>query len=330
MSLIKMRLPIFGSEGEEFCPCFYLERVRDESDEEFVQSVEQSASKILGEISEWEYLSRRAIDGLMPRLNRVFEEMKVAYGERVIPDKILKAAAEKGSKAPRVAAATSAAVTQAESKKRKDGEGSKAVPKRRKVAMAAADSAEEVAKSGQGALENAPGGPARCMDEDLMISTVTPPPTEPPSAAAPSSSAAAAPPVAPSAGVTFLPGIFGDDSSESEEEIPTHDITPDVASASKSEESPARGERSAKTRVDEESKVESDKRVEPPAPEADQPPPEPSRPTQAATSSEVAREKFRQRKSCPGWVPAPSWRLRRRWSFKGGSRSWRRGGRRRR
>jgi hypothetical protein len=80
----------------------------------------------------------------------------------VIPDKILKAAAEKGSKAPRVAAGTSAAVTQAESKKRKDGEGSKAVPKRRKVAKAAADSAEEVAKSGQGASENAPGGPARC------------------------------------------------------------------------------------------------------------------------------------------------------------------------
>jgi hypothetical protein len=78
MSLIKMDLPVFGSEGEEFCPCFYLERARDESDEEFVQSVEQSASKILGEISEREYLSHRAIDGLMPRLNRVFEEMKVA------------------------------------------------------------------------------------------------------------------------------------------------------------------------------------------------------------------------------------------------------------
>ena len=77
MTLVRMKLPIFGSTEGEFYPCFYLTHVEDETDEEFVSEVEQSASKILGEISEREYLSRRTISGTMPWLNWVFEDMKV-------------------------------------------------------------------------------------------------------------------------------------------------------------------------------------------------------------------------------------------------------------
>ena len=57
MTLVKMKLPVFGSEEGEFCPCFYLKQAEDEMDEEFIAEVEESASKILGEVSEREYLS---------------------------------------------------------------------------------------------------------------------------------------------------------------------------------------------------------------------------------------------------------------------------------
>jgi len=65
MTLVRMKLPVFGSvEGE-----FYLTRAEDKTDKGFVSEVEQSASKILGEISKREYLSHHAIGGIMPRLN---------------------------------------------------------------------------------------------------------------------------------------------------------------------------------------------------------------------------------------------------------------------
>jgi len=66
MTLVRMKLPVFGNVEGEFGPCFYLTRAEDEIDKEFVNEVEQSASKILGEISKREYLSRLAIGGTMP------------------------------------------------------------------------------------------------------------------------------------------------------------------------------------------------------------------------------------------------------------------------
>jgi hypothetical protein len=75
-----------------------MERAMDETDEEFVSTVEKSTSMIIGEISDKEYLSRHAIGGTMPRLNWVFEEMKVTYGERKIPDKVLKSIEDKVAK----------------------------------------------------------------------------------------------------------------------------------------------------------------------------------------------------------------------------------------
>ena len=96
---MKMKFPMFGSEDGEFCPYFYIEHALDETDEEFVAEVEASASLIIGDISEKEYLSHRVIGWTMPRLNWVFEEMEMKYGERKIPEKVLKSIEDKATKA---------------------------------------------------------------------------------------------------------------------------------------------------------------------------------------------------------------------------------------
>lgn len=114
MSLVKMKLPVFGSEEGEFVPCFKLCRSEDETDEEFVKAIEKGATMLLGEISDKEYLSRRAIGGTMSRLNRVFEEMKVQYGEWKVPDKVIRSIEAKAAKAASATAAQQATV-QAES-----------------------------------------------------------------------------------------------------------------------------------------------------------------------------------------------------------------------
>lgn len=146
MTLVRMKLPVFGSAEGEFCPCFYLTRAEDETDEEFISEVEQSASKILGEIFEREYLSRCAIGSTMPRLNGMFEEMRVKYGDRKIPKKILKSVEDKATKVSKSTACPVATV-QAESKKMMEADALKAVARKRKVAKTAMDSTEEMAKS---------------------------------------------------------------------------------------------------------------------------------------------------------------------------------------
>lgn len=119
MTLVKTKLPMFGSEDGEFCPCFYIERAADEMNEEFVNEVEMSTSMIIGEISEREYLSRRAIGGTMPWLNRVFEEIKVKYGEHKIPEKVLRSIEDKAAKATK-SVGLPIAMARAESRKRKE------------------------------------------------------------------------------------------------------------------------------------------------------------------------------------------------------------------
>ena len=82
----------------------------------------------------------------MPQLNRVFEEMKVKYRDRKIPEKILKSVEDKAAKVSKSAADPVAAV-RAESRKRKEADALKVVTRTRKVAKTAMDSTEEVAES---------------------------------------------------------------------------------------------------------------------------------------------------------------------------------------
>jgi len=62
----------------------------------------------------------------MPLLNWVFEEMKVKYRDRRVPAKILKLVEDKVAKASKFAAAP-VATDRAESKKRKETDGPKAI-----------------------------------------------------------------------------------------------------------------------------------------------------------------------------------------------------------
>ena len=62
----------------------------------------------------------------MPRLNRVFKEIKVKYGDHRVPKKILKLVEDKMVKASKFAAAP-VATDRAESKKRKETDGPKAI-----------------------------------------------------------------------------------------------------------------------------------------------------------------------------------------------------------
>lgn len=61
------------------------------------------AQEILGEITEREYVARRAEAGNMPRLNRVLEEMGVKYGDHPMPEKVLTSVHEKEAAAAEVA-----------------------------------------------------------------------------------------------------------------------------------------------------------------------------------------------------------------------------------
>lgn len=150
MTLVKMKLPVFGSAESEYVPCFKLRRADDETDEQFVKAVEKAATLLLGDITDKEYLSRRAIGGTMPRLNRVFEEMKVHYGERKVREKVLRSVEAKAAKAAGTAAAVQA-TAQAESRKRKGAEPSKAPRKKVKSGRGSKVAAsEEAAESAHG------------------------------------------------------------------------------------------------------------------------------------------------------------------------------------
>ena len=78
-----------------------------------MKSTEAGAREILGEMSDKEYLARRAIVGTMPRLNRVFEEFGIHHEEHDVPTKIHKSLEDKARKA-----ATKNMTVVAEAKKR--------------------------------------------------------------------------------------------------------------------------------------------------------------------------------------------------------------------
>lgn len=130
---------------------------------------------ILGEVSEKEYLSHCVIGGTMPRLNRIFEEMKVTYGDHKIPDKVLKFVEAKAVKAAK-STAPSAATGRVESRKRKRTGAPKTVAKKRKSSRAAKDPAtEEMEESGHEGSAAAPTSAAASTaagDEDMMGSSV--------------------------------------------------------------------------------------------------------------------------------------------------------------
>ena len=106
-----VQVPVFGPpEGLPF-PRFGAGLPEDETNGSFLEHVEVSAWRIVGKISEKEYLQRRSALGTMPRFNRVFEELGIEYEDYVIPPDVLLGLERKKD--------SSKAVALAESKKRK-------------------------------------------------------------------------------------------------------------------------------------------------------------------------------------------------------------------
>ena len=99
MKLEKMKLSVFGGEEGEMCPFFSLQHIEDETDKEFITYVESTIALVLGKISDREYLARRAIGGTMPLLNRILEKLKLKYGDRKVPEKVLMSIEDKAAKA---------------------------------------------------------------------------------------------------------------------------------------------------------------------------------------------------------------------------------------
>lgn len=130
-----------------------------------MKSAKARAPKILVEMSDREYLMRRAIAGTMPRLNKVFEEFGIHQEEHEVPMKVTKFLEGKARKA------TAKNVTAvAEAKKRKGAKTSKVTTKRWKMkaasAAASADaSAVASAHVGEEDAEDLGGGSASAAAE---------------------------------------------------------------------------------------------------------------------------------------------------------------------
>jgi hypothetical protein len=123
-----VQVPVFGPlEGVPF-PQFGRVLPPDQDCDALVAGVEEVAQAIVGAMSDKEYLTRRSESGTMPWLNQVFEELGIHHEKHVVPPKVLASIEKKQQKA----AAKNATVA-AESKKRKDQDGSKVLSKWQKV-----------------------------------------------------------------------------------------------------------------------------------------------------------------------------------------------------
>jgi len=96
-----------------------------ETKESFLDRVEVSARRIVGKISEKEYLQPKSALGTMSRFNRIFEELRIEYNDYVIPPDVLLGLEKKKD--------SSKTVALAESKKRKGSGAVKQLAKKRKA-----------------------------------------------------------------------------------------------------------------------------------------------------------------------------------------------------
>ncbi|XP_066342308.1 uncharacterized protein [Miscanthus floridulus] len=120
------------------------------TDHSFISEVEEAAIGLVGKISEREYMSRRAVAGIMPWLNRVFEELGIVYREREVPTEVIASIDKKKKKKTSAKNVTA----EAESKKRKGAAVAQAPAKKKKssalVIAPAASSADSAGASSAG------------------------------------------------------------------------------------------------------------------------------------------------------------------------------------
>ena len=125
MTIEMVNLPDFSEGVRVLFPQFGFQPKEGHAVEKIVKSMEVGVREILGEMSDKEYLARRAVAGTMPCLNRVFEEFGIHHEEHDVPTKIHKSLEDKARKS--TVKNTTAAT---EAKKRKGTDASKVVSKR--------------------------------------------------------------------------------------------------------------------------------------------------------------------------------------------------------
>jgi hypothetical protein len=131
MSIEMVHLPVFGEGVSVPFPRFGFEKKEGRAAEKLVMSAEAGAHEILSEMSNKEYLARRALASTMPRLNRVFEEFGIHHKEHDVPTKVHKSLEDKAKKA-----ATKNVTVVVEAKKRKGSGTSKVISKKQKTLTA--------------------------------------------------------------------------------------------------------------------------------------------------------------------------------------------------
>jgi hypothetical protein len=154
-------------------------RPKGKSSKRIVAEVEAKSREIIGPMRKLEYLSRVAIGGNMPRLNHVFDELKVNY-EHWVPPLELQVSSSKEAKAKvvdpdivkmgaKALEATEVNGAKAEASKRKDG--SEDVAPHKKAKFSKGESSKGKTILGQTApelgLTDGSGGEVMVVDEDL-------------------------------------------------------------------------------------------------------------------------------------------------------------------
>ena len=152
-------VPVFGPEGSILFPRFGRSLGEGVTEDSLVSEVEEAAIGLVGKISEREYTSRRAVSGTMPRLNRVFEELRIIYREREVPAEVLASIDKKKKKA-----FAKNVTAEAESKKRK-GAAVAQVPAKKKKKTGALVIAASASSAGSASVASA-------GSEDVQSSSV--------------------------------------------------------------------------------------------------------------------------------------------------------------
>ena len=124
MTIEMVSLPMFGEGVRVPFPHFGFEK-EGQATKKLVKSAEVGAREILGEMSDREYLAHRAIAGMMPWLNRVFEEFGIHHEEHDVPVMVHKSIEDKARKT-----ASKNVTTVVEARKRKGATAPKVITKR--------------------------------------------------------------------------------------------------------------------------------------------------------------------------------------------------------
>jgi hypothetical protein len=124
-----VQVSVFGPPEGIPIPRFGVGLSEGETKESFLDRVKASACRIVGKISEKEYVQRKTTLATMSWFNRVFEEVGIEYDEYAVPSDVLLGLEKRRDASKTIAAA--------ESRKRRGGGATKTLAKKHKVEVVA-------------------------------------------------------------------------------------------------------------------------------------------------------------------------------------------------